>query len=297
MKISDYKTKELAKLFNDGLKAGKSGVVICKEVNLARSSVLTRLKREGYVYNKELNQYVVEGEIAKVVIKEGAKKKSVKKKDDKVKDVKKAKAKKLVELNVDSQSEVGETTKTTKTTKKVNEAKELKEEKKIIEEIEVAKNIEEAIVSVEEDSIDEEAIIEPAEFEVEKALSKLRESLWNKTKEKETVEKEIAKKDVVDEEIKVEVKNENRVNSENASEISDIRELLMKLEERISVLENGEPKNENIITIKNTKETTTRSIRLYKEVNDKFNKYLKKHKEKKVIDILSLAILEYINKK
>ncbi|MGL5649203.1 MAG: hypothetical protein ACRDDY_15280 [Clostridium sp.] len=294
MKISEYKTEELAKIFNDGLKAGKSGVVICKEVNLARSSVLTRLKREGYVYNKELNQYVVEGEVAKVAIEEKPKKKSVKKKADKVKEVKKAKGKKLVELKEDSQSEVVEVA---KTLNKINDAKELKEEKKMIEEIEVVEDIKETVVDVEEDNIDEKATIDPAEFEVEKALSKLRESLWNKTKEKETVGEEETKKDIVNQEINVEVIKENVANPENTSEVSDIRDLLMKLEERISVLENGEAKNESVITIKNTKETTTRSIRLYKEVNDKFNKYLKKHKEKKVIDILSLAILEYINKK
>lgn len=48
--------------------------------------------------------------------------------------------------------------------------------------------------------------------------------------------------------------------------------------------------------ITNTKDTTTKSIRLYTEVKEELDKYIEEHKEIKVIDIFSFAILEYINK-
>ncbi|MGL4874425.1 MAG: hypothetical protein ACRC30_07235 [Clostridium sp.] len=261
MKISDYKTKELAKLFNDGLKAGKSGVVICKEIGLARSSVLTRLKRDGYVYEKELNKYVIEKREVKEEKKEVKKqtKKSVKKKEKIEKEISP-----IEEVVVES----------------------------LIEEKVIEEPIEKKYIDEDMGEDDEE---EKVEFEVEKAISKLREALWNKPKE---TEKKVAVDEAITKAVKVDTKIEEMKKSEiNNDEIDEIRVLLKEIEGRVSVLESNDVKKEDIITIKNTKETTTRSIRLYKEVNEKFNKYLKKHKEKKVIDILSLAILEYINKR
>lgn len=84
----------------------------------------------------------------------------------------------------------------------------------------------------------------------------------------------------------------------------DLMQNIKRLENRLDKIE----KNTKVITkrniknnigymnIKNTKDTTTKSIRLYTEVKAELDKYIEEHKEVKVIDIVSFAILEYINK-
>lgn len=261
MDIKKCSTIELVNLLNDGLASGLSGAKICKENNLARSSVLTRLKREGYVHDKETNSYIKEGE-EKAETKE-KKKKVTKKKAEPVK------------------KEVKKTTK--KTTKKsTNEQKPVK-----------VKAIEEVVVEEEyygeEDTENNTNSLE----EVEKKISKLRETLHGgKSKEK-------AKKEVSVKKVEVPVVVEEKIEVATAIQednTDELMELIKSLSTRIDKLENGKVET-SVVSIQNTKETTTRSIRLYKEVNDKLNNYIKTNKEKKVIDVLSLAILEYINKK
>ena len=83
---------------------------------------------------------------------------------------------------------------------------------------------------------------------------------------------------------------------------------IKRLENRLDKIEKNTKDNTKVITkrniknnigymnIKNTKDTTTKSIRLYTEVKAELDKYIEEHKEVKVIDIVSFAILEYINK-
>ena len=90
--------------------------------------------------------------------------------------------------------------------------------------------------------------------------------------------------------------------------IFDLVENMKRLEERLNKVEENTKNNtkhntkritKNTFgynTIKNTKATTTKNIRLYTEVKEELDKYIKEHKEVKVIDIFSFAILEYINK-
>ena len=89
----------------------------------------------------------------------------------------------------------------------------------------------------------------------------------------------------------------------------DLMQNIKRLENRLDKIEKNTKDNTKVITkrniknnigymnIKNTKDTTTKSIRLYTEVKAELDKYIEEHKEVKVIDIVSFAILEYINKK
>ncbi|HHD2754432.1 TPA: hypothetical protein ACOTG0_003287 [Clostridium perfringens] len=88
----------------------------------------------------------------------------------------------------------------------------------------------------------------------------------------------------------------------------DLIDHVKKLEDRLEKIESNAKDNTKIVTrrnaknivgysnITNTKDTTTKSIRLYTEVKEELDKYINEHKEVKVIDIVSFAILEYINK-
>ncbi|WP_221388653.1 hypothetical protein [Clostridium perfringens] len=88
----------------------------------------------------------------------------------------------------------------------------------------------------------------------------------------------------------------------------DLMQNIKRLENRLDKIEKNTKDNTKVITkrniknnigymnIKNTKDTTTKSIRLYTEVKAELDKYIEEHKEVKVIDIVSFAILEYINK-
>ncbi|WP_415337227.1 hypothetical protein, partial [Clostridium perfringens] len=87
----------------------------------------------------------------------------------------------------------------------------------------------------------------------------------------------------------------------------DLMQNIKRLEDRLDKIEKNTKDNTKVITkrniknnigymnIKNTKDTTTKSIRLYTEVKAELDKYIEEHKEVKVIDIVSFAILEYIN--
>lgn len=120
---------------------------------------------------------------------------------------------------------------------------------------------------------------------------------------------------------KKKVKNDNSITKRNSIQntkgttkkdtdkiLMELIEKMKKLEDRLDNIENDTKSNTKRITkrntkntvgynnIKNTKDTTTKSIRLYTEVKEELDKYIEDHKEVKVIDIFSFAILEYINK-
>lgn len=74
-----------------------------------------------------------------------------------------------------------------------------------------------------------------------------------------------------------------------------IEERILALERAVEMLK-GKSQKVKGITITNTKDTTVKSIRLYAEVKEELDKYIAEHKEIKVIDIISNAILEYIKR-
>lgn len=117
---------------------------------------------------------------------------------------------------------------------------------------------------------------------------------------------------------KKKIKNDNSIEKikdakDNTNRITndillDLMQNIKMLEDRLDKIEKNTKDNTKLITkrniknnigymnIKNTKDTTTKSIRLYTEVKAELDKYIEEHKEVKVIDIVSFAILEYINK-
>ncbi|ELC8394134.1 hypothetical protein QYB50_003156 [Clostridium perfringens] len=119
----------------------------------------------------------------------------------------------------------------------------------------------------------------------------------NKIKNDNSIEKIKDKKDTKD--------NTNRITNDI---LLDLMQNIKSLEDRLDKIEKNTKDNTKVITkrniknnigymnIKNTKDTTTKSIRLYTEVKAELDKYIEEHKEVKVIDIVSFAILEYINK-
>ena len=118
-----------------------------------------------------------------------------------------------------------------------------------------------------------------------------------KIKNDNSIEKIKEKKDTKD--------NTNRITNDI---LLDLMQNIKRLEDRLDKIEKNTKDNTKVITkrniknkigymnIKNTKDTTTKSIRLYTEVKAELDKYIEEHKEVKVIDIVSFAILEYINK-
>lgn len=112
---------------------------------------------------------------------------------------------------------------------------------------------------------------------------------------------------------KIKDKKDTKDTKDNTNRITndillDLMKNIKSLEDRLDKIEKNTKDNTKVITkrniknnigymnIKNTKDTTTKSIRLYTEVKAELDKYIEEHKEVKVIDIVSFAILEYINK-
>lgn len=110
------------------------------------------------------------------------------------------------------------------------------------------------------------------------------------------------------EKIKDEKYTKDNTNKITNDILLDLMQNIKRLEDRLDKIEKNTKDNTKVITkrniknnigymnIKNTKDTTTKSIRLYTEVKAELDKYIEEHKEVKVIDIVSFAILEYINK-
>lgn len=98
--------------------------------------------------------------------------------------------------------------------------------------------------------------------------------------------------------------NNNTKNSiakeKNNLEMDVLLERLDNIEKRLLNLESNKnsirssKRNKHIIN--NTRDTSTKSIRLYTEVKDQLDEYLSKHNDKKVIEVFSYAILDYINR-
>lgn len=117
-------------------------------------------------------------------------------------------------------------------------------------------------------------------------------------------------KESVKENSKQDIKGTTKKNTDKI--LMELIDNMKRLEDRLNTIENNiinnTKGNTKIITkrntkktigysnIENTRDTTTKSIRLYTEVKEELDKYIKEHKEVKVIDIFSFAILEYINK-
>ena len=86
----------------------------------------------------------------------------------------------------------------------------------------------------------------------------------------------------------------------NNMDMEIVLKKLDNLEKRLLNLESNKgeirssKRNKHIIN--NTRDTSTKSIRLYKEVKEQLEEYLLKHNDKKVIEVFSYAILDYINK-
>lgn len=102
--------------------------------------------------------------------------------------------------------------------------------------------------------------------------------------------------------IKDDTKNDTKHTIKEDARIKDLEQQLQYLNERINRLEKHvdlNKKNRNKkgkYYIANTRDTTTKGIRLYTEVKEELDRYLDEHKDKKVIEIFSYAILDYINK-
>lgn len=75
-----------------------------------------------------------------------------------------------------------------------------------------------------------------------------------------------------------------------------IEERITALERAVEILKGNTRKATKGITVINTKDTTVKSIRLYTEVKEELDKYIAEHKDIKVIDIISNAIMEYIKR-
>lgn len=90
------------------------------------------------------------------------------------------------------------------------------------------------------------------------------------------------------------------VKEKNNLEIDVLLERLDNIEKRLLNLESNRnsirSSKINKYVINNTRDTSTKSIRLYTEVKEQLDEYLSKHNNKKVIEVFSYAILDYINR-
>ncbi|MEG1411057.1 MAG: hypothetical protein RSB77_05945 [Bacilli bacterium] len=85
--------------------------------------------------------------------------------------------------------------------------------------------------------------------------------------------------------------------------LENIIEKINSIDERLNRVEDLNNKETKISNrrkgkyyIENTRDTTRKGIRLYTEVKEQLDEYLLTHKDKKVIEVFSYAILDYINK-
>ena len=85
--------------------------------------------------------------------------------------------------------------------------------------------------------------------------------------------------------------------------LEKIIEKINSIDERLNRVEDLNNKETKISNrrkgkyyIENTRDTTRKGIRLYTEVKEQLDDYLLTHKDKKVIEVFSYAILDYINK-
>lgn len=106
----------------------------------------------------------------------------------------------------------------------------------------------------------------------------------------------VSTKHTTDETIKSKIIQTTEHTTKEKTRKLTIDERITALERAVEMLKGNTRKTTKGITITNTKDTTVKSIRLYKEVKEELDKYIANHKEIKVIDIISNAIMEYIKR-
>lgn len=89
-------------------------------------------------------------------------------------------------------------------------------------------------------------------------------------------------------------------NIEDNTEIEGLKKRIQAIEDKIKLIEcNYTTSNKRSRTkhyINNRRDTSTKNIRLYTEVKERFNEYIKNHKDKKVIEVFSYALMDYMDK-
>ncbi|MDO5040114.1 hypothetical protein [Clostridium sp.] len=124
------------------------------------------------------------------------------------------------------------------------------------------------------------------------------------TNTKENTILEVNKNNNIDNNTNKSTKRNINIHNFNTKKDTERNTKIINLELRLSNIEKEFNKiksytknlDEKRYIINNTRETSTKSIRLYTEVKEQLDKYLKNHKDKKVIEIFSYAILEYMDK-
>ena len=191
MDISNIKTEDLLSMVNSALKKGISVNKFSNENKWNSSTVKTRLKRSGYMFNADLKQYIKNNNINN-------------------------------------------------------------------------KNL------------------------IKSTKNNIKNNIENDTKENI---KNIIKRNIKD--------NTDKSTKESIKRNTEIEKIIIKIEQienRLSKLENKKDNKKGKYYIENTRDTSIKSIRLYTEVKEQLEEYLSNHKEKKVIEVFSYAILDYINK-
>lgn len=98
----------------------------------------------------------------------------------------------------------------------------------------------------------------------------------------------------------INTKNKPKSNTKTNTEIKELKKRIQALEDKFKLIEcNYTTSNKRSRTkhyINNRRNTSTKNIRLYTEVKERFDEYIKNHKDKKVIEIFSYALMDYMDK-
>lgn len=89
-------------------------------------------------------------------------------------------------------------------------------------------------------------------------------------------------------------------NTKDNTEIEGLKKRIQALEDKFKLMEcnytTASKRSRTKHYINNRRDTSTKNIRLYTEVKNQLDEYIKNHKDKKVIEIFSYALLDYMNK-
>lgn len=84
------------------------------------------------------------------------------------------------------------------------------------------------------------------------------------------------------------------------TELEELKKRIQALEDKFKLMEcnytTTSKRSRRKHYIDNRRDTSTKNIRLYTEVKNRFDEYIKKHKDKKVIEIFSYALMDYMDK-
>lgn len=84
------------------------------------------------------------------------------------------------------------------------------------------------------------------------------------------------------------------------TEIEELKKRIQALEDKFKLMEcnytTASKRSSRKHYIDNRRDTSTKNIRLYTEVKNRFDEYIKNHKDKKVIEIFSYALMDYMDK-